>query len=416
MFYGNVVVKCNIYIHTFTSGEPLNNTATLYDFKNSTWSNKIIDPTFYGWFGVANHTSTLAGTTIYRIGGSQISSEEAATFPLSLMYTFSTTAMKWSVNETKGIRPSDREHHTATYLPDKNLILLYGGSIILGGSASFLEDNYVIYNITSNSYVRIEETVYYPFSKKRFGHYATLYNSNYLVLMFGYTENFQASDAINILNITDPLKPIWIINTETTIDENNENNGLSKTTLIIIIVITIITVLSIILGIVIYLRRKNRKDKEIIQLEKEDPRNTFYSIAKPFDNINEDNVIKPFDNSEDDVIKPFDNSEDHVIKPFDNNERVLLKPYDSINGDDIVKPYDSQQKNHFKSNEGWMGKPLGPLFCEKTLLVEKEEVEVEVNKRESTIPSPTYTSTDSITLLGTPIVEICKPSEDKNLS
>ncbi|KAI9306757.1 hypothetical protein BJ944DRAFT_41584 [Cunninghamella echinulata] len=221
--------------------------------------------------------------------------------------------------------------------------------------------------------------------------------------MFGYTENFKASDAINVINITDPLKPIWIANKETIIDENNQNDGLSKTTLIIIIVITIITVLSIILGIVIYLRRKSKKDKEIIQLEKEDPRNTFYSIAKPFDNINED-----------DVIKPFDNSDDHVIKPFDNNERVVLKPYDSTNGDDIAKPHDSQQENHIKSNEECKPKPLNPLFCEKTLLVEKEEVEVEANKRESAILSPTFTSTDSTTLLGTPLVEICKPSEDKN--
>ncbi|CAO3621718.1 unnamed protein product [Cunninghamella echinulata] len=225
----------------------INNTAALFDYKSSTWSDKILDITYYQWFSINGHSITLIGSEIYRIGGSQYYGQKQNQFTMSLIYSFSTINMTWVDINTNGIRPSDRKHHTATYLPDKNLILLYGGSLVLGDNAvDFLEDNYVIYNVTNNTYLRIEDTVYYPFSKKRFGHYATLYNSNYLLLMFGYMENLQSSDTMNVINITDPLKPIWIINTETTIDENNENNGLSKTTLIIIIVITIIIVLVII--------------------------------------------------------------------------------------------------------------------------------------------------------------------------
>ncbi|CAO3621734.1 unnamed protein product [Cunninghamella echinulata] len=106
----------------------INNTAALFDYKSSTWSDKILDPASSIWvsspevlrYSMDGHSMTLVGTNIYRIGSNSY-------IPITFIYLFSTINMTWVDIKANGIRPSDRRYHTATYLPDKNLILLYGG-------------------------------------------------------------------------------------------------------------------------------------------------------------------------------------------------------------------------------------------------------------------------------------------------
>ncbi|KAI9301367.1 hypothetical protein BJ944DRAFT_5820, partial [Cunninghamella echinulata] len=149
---------------------------------------------------------------------------------------------------------------------------------------------------------------------------------------------------------------------------------------------------SIIVGIIVYLKRKSQKEKKRLQLEKEDPRKSLYDIIKPYSSMDGNDIIILSDNK---------------------HEKNVLKHYTNTNIESRLKPYDNQQKKHIKSNEGNICKPHGSSFCEKTLL--KENVEIKLSENKSYISSPTNTSTNSNTLSDTPIVEICKPSEDKNL-
>lgn len=75
---------------------------------------------------------------------------------------------------------------------------------------------------------------------------ATAFSSNFLILLFGFTNTDTAADHISILNINDPYHPTWFtaptIPTANNENESN-NNGLSSEKLIPIVVCVCVVVL-----------------------------------------------------------------------------------------------------------------------------------------------------------------------------
>lgn len=62
---------------------------------------------------------------------------------------------------------------------------------------------------------------------------ATIYNTNLLVLIFGYVNEYTPNDKVNILKIDDPYNPTWVDVT------NGSNNKLNNAQLIAIITVSI---------------------------------------------------------------------------------------------------------------------------------------------------------------------------------
>ncbi|CAO3647951.1 unnamed protein product [Cunninghamella blakesleeana] len=372
---------------------------SLFDNKNLSWSGPILYPALDLQIGyTCGHSLTLVENTIYKIGGSvtyinktlDIDYQHSAS--LKDMVTFDTKSMKWSIFTAIGPRPSNRDYHSATYIPDKKLILIYGGATIINQDVVALEnDKYVIYNITSNTYMGIEEPRDTPFPKERFGHYATLYNSKYLLLMFGSIRDSKPAGIINVLNITDPLNPIYIPNFNGSNQEEqdaNANHRLSTTTLIIIIVISIAVLLAFFIAFIYYIRRKMKEKRANIQLEKEDPRKSI-TITR------EHNIIKP--NSD-------DNNGELKIQQLEtlalnNHQHVVI---------DCIKP-----------NQVFLCKAYENQYDEKTLYIdEKEELLNDIrlsstlNQESMDLKSVSFPSTPSTDTQSSSI-NICKPSSSE---
>ncbi|CAO3647971.1 unnamed protein product [Cunninghamella blakesleeana] len=320
---------------------------SIFDYKNLNWTGPIVEKIPISDFPslfTSGQTATLVGNIIYKIGGSSEvtgnneyqnidrTAYERYYSSLNNIYTFHTDHMKWSMLQATGVTPLRRNYHTSTYLPDKNSILIYGGVIITGNDTNVLDfSNYAIYNITANSFMEIKEPDDTPFPKERYGHYATVYNSKYLLLMFGGTRNSELADIINVINISNPMEPIYLTNLNNVIiyEEINlkANNQLSTTTLIIIIVISIAVLLSFIIVIIYYLRRKMKKKKENIQLEKEDPRKSINGIKEYY-------LIKP--NS--DVEKELNTQQRETLTSNHNMPMDCIKPSQTI----LCKAYENQ--------------------------------------------------------------------------
>ncbi|CAO3647959.1 unnamed protein product [Cunninghamella blakesleeana] len=371
----------------------------LFNYKNLTWSNLILNnmqPPQMEMFFTAQHTTTLVRDGIYRLGGSNAAGylEGSNLYryyeSLNNINIFNTTTMKWTILMAEGFNPSRRDYHTTTYLPDKNLLLIFGGVNVLNQDITMLEkDNYVIYNITSNTYMETEEPSDFPFPKERYGHYATLYKSKYLLLMFGGTRNKELSDIINVVNITDPLKPTYIanINNRSIHDgqTTNANNRLSTTTLIVVIVIAIAVFLVLVITMLYYLKRKMKKKKENIQLEKEDPRKSILVMKAP-------DLTKPNRNDDENVKIQYENQ---TLKNDDQLPMDIIKPSQVI----LCKAYENQYEE----------KTL--YMCEKTEKAIKNESQLstlnsnDINLKSSSPSTDTQVSS----------IEICKPSISENL-
>ncbi|CAO3647947.1 unnamed protein product [Cunninghamella blakesleeana] len=325
------------------------NTIADYKFTKYIWPDIYNpDPMIpIGLFHIGGSSSTLIENYVYRIGGYRNGYYNGGNMGgsyqrMGFVIKYDTIKLEGIYLNAGGPSPSSREAHTATYLSNKNLILIYGGFRVLDTSYNHVEDNYVIYNVTSNSYIEVDESLPYQHSKKRYGHYATLYNSNYLLLAFGMVEYNRSADIINMINITDPLKPVWIVNVDNSL--TNNNTGLTNTTLTIISVISTVVGLIIMAVIIYYLKQR-------LQLEKEDPRKSSQHLNQLNfkENIlkEEETLLKPYDSRLKDYNKLFDAQLDYLIKPNQidtckahenqyGNEKIEMEDESTINNESMI--------------------------------------------------------------------------------
>ncbi|CAO3619861.1 unnamed protein product [Cunninghamella blakesleeana] len=195
--------KC-IYGGLLPENTSFQKTLFIYDYKKNLWP--IIEP-IQGNVS-AYYCATLVNDLIYIIDGHHLFNTIYAT--LNQFITYNTTNGKWGNLTALDYEPDGRIDHSTALTNDKKYILIYGGLRFTESDSSLLPcvDFYYVYTISSN---RLEYVPLYGDSQlstiTRFGHFATVYKSKYLLLVFGRTDENTSSDSLNILNIQDPFAP-----------------------------------------------------------------------------------------------------------------------------------------------------------------------------------------------------------------
>ncbi|CAO3640403.1 unnamed protein product [Cunninghamella echinulata] len=266
-------------------GGTLNSTNTEYipefgvfNYQTAAWSN----------IGASNrvirleHTTTLASNgLIYIIGGydNTRNAESMYIFDFNLIFTYDTKSLTWGNINATGQIPTDRGLHTTTATADGKSFLLYGGAKVLSNGLSVAQEVYFIFDIGSNSFTRVQlpANELSPYDNNtRFGHFAALYNSTYLVLSFGYRDSSVPAESLSILNVADPTKPVWAMalsETDTSKDNGGGENGPDSKTLIPAIIVPVVVVLlGSAVGLFFFIRHRKQQRQNEFRLEEEDPR------------------------------------------------------------------------------------------------------------------------------------------------
>ncbi|KAI9277438.1 hypothetical protein BY458DRAFT_554447 [Sporodiniella umbellata] len=159
-------------------------------------------------------TGTLNAQTgiIYYLGGNYYTSKSSYAFNLGLnqAHVFDTRRGQWGIAPLQasesGSIPSYRLYHTATLLPNSQILLLYGGSA--DGSLAVTDFMYTL-NLTTNTWTERSDVnipTYVAQNGARFGHSAVLVNTT-LFILFGRdingnpTPNLMAFDVANASSI-----------------------------------------------------------------------------------------------------------------------------------------------------------------------------------------------------------------------
>ncbi|CAO3703379.1 unnamed protein product [Rhizopus stolonifer] len=133
------------------------------------------------------HTSTLtrSGNSIYFIGGLEIA-ENNTIQPASMseILEYNVINSTWSLLKTNtSLVPSTRRLHSATAIPNTDLILIYGGSET--NSPRVVSDYVYLLNTTSLTWSTPSLGNSNQGAGPRFGHSAVLYKEHTLFLIFG---------------------------------------------------------------------------------------------------------------------------------------------------------------------------------------------------------------------------------------
>ncbi|CAO3635313.1 unnamed protein product [Cunninghamella echinulata] len=250
----------------------------LYNYQTSTWFYQGISdqPIRYG------HSTVFAKKNglIYILGGYSLKEYPSTSSSLDFysILTFNTTSLDWSTLNSKGDIPTNRGSHTAIESSDQNYLLIYGGSLISNNKVLVTQDVYYVYDIFNNTFTKVSLSLgeSNQINISRFGHYATLYQTNYLILAFGFQDENKPSDSINVINVTNPFYPIWlptsiqipllspsILSTPTSTNTNSDEKGIfaGDTLKKAVISISVIAVIIAFSGIFLFIRHKKRKQK-----------------------------------------------------------------------------------------------------------------------------------------------------------
>ncbi|CAO3651422.1 unnamed protein product [Cunninghamella blakesleeana] len=238
------------------------NVVNTYDFHSDSWGRSIRSRLPMR----SQFTATLAHDGyIYIMGGyyqSNTNKNRDANFQDVLR--FNTNTSLWSNITATGNIPTNRIHHTTTEILGTDSLLIYGGINLVSGLPSI--DSYYIYNIDHRNFTAVQlETT-------RYAHSAIAYDSSYLIFNFGYINSSTPADSLNVLNIKDPFKPIWLlddnINTTVTTDPHDDANDhdqdynrlkMNSSTVAAIVVPIVVVVVLCIMGSVYYILYKARK-------------------------------------------------------------------------------------------------------------------------------------------------------------
>ncbi|CAO3648497.1 unnamed protein product [Cunninghamella blakesleeana] len=238
---------------------------------------------------------------------------------------FDTLSSEWVDIKYTGDKITYKSYHTVTEYPDKDLLIVFGGLF------SSNDKIYLLFDIKTNvtKYVTIPLLVdennisSYENTNERYGHYATLYDSNYLVLIFGFKVENVAADHVSILNVANPFAPFWVTENMMSIDHNNNNTDplikhgsidweeknnsherLSKTAFVVVVTVPLlITIILFIVGIIL-IRQRINEQRKIKTLEKEDPRLQYKEKLEL--NLSSTSLLSSDHPSTKPIIKPFD--------------------------------------------------------------------------------------------------------------
>ncbi|CAO3640375.1 unnamed protein product [Cunninghamella echinulata] len=255
----------------------------IFNYKTKSWSNM---QTYTASIKI-DHTATLAGDgLIYMIGGYYKVNETATmlTSDFKRIFTYDTQRLEWANVDTTGDTPSGRGIHTTTATADGKYLLIYGGAKVIDSGLSVSTDVYFIFDISSKSFSKVElpeNKLSSNFNNNRYGHFATLYNSTYLLLSFGYVDSKTPAESFSVLNIANPRQPVWAtaLNIPDSLDENK--GGTDPKILIPAIVVPVVVVLlGAAAGLFFFIRYRKQQRKNAFVLQQEDPRNRD---ADPFD-------------------------------------------------------------------------------------------------------------------------------------
>ncbi|CAO3619616.1 unnamed protein product [Cunninghamella blakesleeana] len=259
----------------------------IYDYKSNTWPTKEL----FSGNVKRDHASTLANNIIYITGGANVNATSSTIINFSIFRTYNTTDATWGSINTTGAKPTNRSLHTTVATDDNKYLIIYGGSRPLNTGYEQFDDVYYVYDIEKN-YLQGVNITEPPGSTntQRFGHYAAIYKSNYLLLVFGYSDiNTPCTENFNILNIQNIYQPTWssfATNTNITNDPIQPPSGPNHRGVDIIAVVpsAVVSVVVVLLTgaiIFVYLRRhRKRKQERQFALEQEDPRKLFDSEKK----------------------------------------------------------------------------------------------------------------------------------------
>ncbi|CAO3641892.1 unnamed protein product [Cunninghamella blakesleeana] len=258
-----------------STGTYSQNVVNVFDYKSSQWAGQF----FYNFPMRQTHTATMAGNgIIYVLGGGSLKNATGLPFAYANfndVLTFDTQSTQWNSISGTGDQPSQRDSHSTVQIPNTTYLLTYGGAKNEPNGLKAVDDSYVLFNFVNNSFTIVNLTSQNE-SNKRYGHFATMYQSNLLILVFGFVDGNSGADSFRILNVTDILNPVWFSNNNQSEISGVAASGLSTGQMVgIIIGVIAVSLIAAISGWFFFIRYKRRQKKEEFILEQEDPRKNF---------------------------------------------------------------------------------------------------------------------------------------------
>ncbi|CAO3637462.1 unnamed protein product [Cunninghamella echinulata] len=321
-----------------STGGYIKNVLNTFDYRTTQWTTQIVGD----WAVRESHTATLARNgLIYILGGkfkTNVPNYEYAKF--SDVISFNTQTSQWGFINATNDQPTRRRAHTTTSIPNTDLLLVYGGLLNYQASGIHpLEDNCILFNTSDNSLKIINLPSAPNVPNGRYGHFATIYQSDLLILAFGFINSNVAANDLRILNISDPLNPTWLVNNQNDSPGSaSGNSGMNKGqmigTIVAVIVVSLVAAFS---GWFFYIRYRRRQQRKEFTLQQEDPRKNFDNNANFELNELDDNLSRTYvassqqvqytklsENTDNDQhnttasTKPFEDTAVNKVKPFEN--------------------------------------------------------------------------------------------------
>ncbi|CAO3640379.1 unnamed protein product [Cunninghamella echinulata] len=310
----------------------------IFNYKTSSWSNMNIN---VGSIRI-DHTATLAGNGLIYILGGYFKANETETIYLSefsRMYTYDTLNSKWGNFNGNGQIPTNRGLHTTTASADGKSLLIYGGSQVLVSGLTVATDVFFIYDIASNAFSEVrlpKDELSSSNNNARFGHFATLYNSTYLILSFGYRDTNSPAESLSILNIADPKNPVWATALSAPDTPTDGSGGTDSKILIPAIVVPVVVVLlGAAVGLFFFIRHRRKQKENAFILEQQDPRNKESNPLDFMDTSTEKTPTEVHTNSVGrrsvEVTKPF-------MMEYDNQTATVHDSHSQVTDTSYQKP------------------------------------------------------------------------------
>ncbi|CAO3633962.1 unnamed protein product [Cunninghamella echinulata] len=243
-----------------TQSSSSSNILGIFNYNGLIWTSQ----NSFDWQVRIGHSATLARNgIIYIIGGSIGDDQISNLVNFTDIITYNTQSSQWTnvTADIVGRLPSGRAYHTTTTVPDKDLLLIYGGNNLnYSVSDSMQKDVFYLYDTKNNklSYVIMPS----DYLNARHGHFATIYNYNYLVLLFGFSDEQTGAANINVLNIANLNSPYWVIppprysKNSSGEDEHGKNTVIKMITIVTVVIMGVIIC---ILSFIMYQRNKQKK-------------------------------------------------------------------------------------------------------------------------------------------------------------
>ncbi|KAI9301396.1 hypothetical protein BJ944DRAFT_243311 [Cunninghamella echinulata] len=249
----------------------VSNAANIYDYKAAKWVNQIVENDVSMR---VEHTATLGlDGGIYILGGATRYPDGSFNYSnFNDVMRFDTKSSQWSYFTANSYPATPRVSHTATQLPNRNQILVYGGlnsDRNLKPVPSF--DYYIIFDYSSKTFEPFQVSNLPNVKNSRYGHFATIYNETYLVMAHGFIDENTTATTLSVLDISDPSHPSWVASFS---DPPTSTNSRFRDEYIVAIVVPIVVVVGIAVAIYFYKKRekKYKIPKDPFVIDDSDPR------------------------------------------------------------------------------------------------------------------------------------------------